>query len=114
MGPYVEEINEYGYQFGHKAPELERILKVISSKNELDQTTITTLIKNLYPSERLPSTAVLVALGGLGQGSGKPSFATQSNALRWIRNIQHVLLEPEYLLRFYGLLFGLLDILALR
>ena len=56
----------------------------------------------------------MIAVGALGQGSTKPSFATQSGILRWICNIQQVLDEPEFLLGFYGVLFNHLDILALR
>jgi centromere protein I len=110
----VEEISEHGYQYGFKYSELERLLKVVSIKNELDQSSLTTLIKNLYPAERVPSNVVLIAIGGLGQGQTKPSFATQASILRWICNIQQVLEEPELLLRFYGVLFNHLDILALR
>jgi centromere protein I len=114
LSPYVEEISEHGYQFGFQTSELEKLLKAVVTKNEVDQTSITTLIKNLYPAERVPSGVVLIAIGALGHGHKKPSLATQASLLRWICNLQQVLVEPEFLLRFYTVFFNLLDILALR
>jgi centromere protein I len=114
LGPYVDEISEYGYQYGFNSSELERLLKAISIKNEVDQSSLTTLLKNLYPAERVPPNICVIAIGSLGQGSTKPSFATQSGILRWMCNIQQLLEEPEFLLRFYSVLFNHLDILALR
>lgn len=114
IGPHVDTINEHGYQYGLSNQDIQRILLVVAKKNELDQTASTTLVKNLFPNERINPGIVLTALGGLGQGAQKPNLATQSSLLRWLCNVQQVLQEPESLLRFYALLFNLLDILALR
>jgi centromere protein I len=114
LGPYVDEISEHGYSFGFQTLELEQLLKAIVAKTEVDQTSLTTLIKNLYPADRVPSNVVLIAIGALGHGHKKPSLATQASILRWICNLQQVLVEPEFLLRYYTVFFNLLDILALR
>jgi centromere protein I len=114
VGPFIDDVTEHAYQSGLHAAELQRVVNVLVIKNELDQTSRTTLLRNLIPASRLPSSVVLVIVGALGQGSGKPTPATQALFIRWIAAIHDVLEEPGFLLRLYGVLFNLLDLISIR
>jgi centromere protein I len=113
-GPYVADVAEHGHEHGFHAPELLRILRLVSARTELDQSSLTSLLRNLYPAEKVASDAVLLAVAGLGPGAEKPSAATQAGLVRWVVGVQGVLEEPEFLARVYGLLFNLLDMVSLR
>ena len=93
---------------------MRRIVTLLSVKTDLDQTSCTTLLKNLYPAERLPSDVVLTAVGALGNGARKPAPAAQAGIVRWIVAVHEVLEEPSFLLRLYGVLFNLLDLISIR
>lgn len=83
-------------------------------KTLLDQTTITTLIKNLYPSQRVPGDVVITIVGALGQGKGKPSPGTQDGLVKWLITIHEVVEDANVLSRLYGVLFGMLDMISIR
>jgi centromere protein I len=110
----VEDVAEHGYQYGFDATELERIVRLVSIKTEIDQSSATSLIRNLYPAGKVASHVVLLAVGALGPGQRKPSSATQAGLVKWISAVHQVLVEPEFLLRLYSLLFNLLDMASLR
>jgi centromere protein I len=114
VGPFLDDVTEHAYHFGLSSDDLRRIVNVLVTKNELDQATRATLVRNLYPAERLPSSVVLAVVGSLGQGSGKPAAATQALLVRWIAAVHDVLEEPAFLLRLYGVLFNLLDLISIR
>lgn len=82
--------------------------------NHLDQTTTTTLIKNLYPSARVPSKVVARIVCCLGPGKSRPSPATQNLLLRWLILVYDRLEDRAYLSRAYGVLFDNLDMISLR
>lgn len=86
----------------------------MSRKTELDQTSVTNLIKNLYPAQRVPADVVLSVVGALGQGKGKPSLGTQNNLVKWLIIVHGIIKDSRVLSRLYGVLFGMLDILAIR
>lgn len=110
----VEEICEHAFQFGLDSGELRRVVKLVSAKSELDQTSITTLIKNLYPTERVSSEVVATVVASLGRGQRKPSPASQAALVRWLGAVHEVLETPGFLSRLYGVLFNLLDMMTLR
>jgi centromere protein I len=112
--PFVEEIAEYGYQYGFGGLELGRIVDVVHVRNELDQTSLTTVIRNLYPAERISQSVLLKVINALGQGQKKPNPATQTGLVKWMAAIHEFLAEPDILLQLYGVLFNLLDITTLR
>jgi centromere protein I len=93
---------------------LEQLVNVIATKNELDQTSVTNLLRNLYPAERVSSIILLKAVNSLGQSQNKPSAATQAGLVKWISAVHEFLVEPELLLRLYSVFFNLLDITSLR
>jgi centromere protein I len=89
-------------------------VRLVSVRTELDQSSVTSLVRNLYPAGKVDSEEILLAVGALGPGERKPSPATQAGLVRWIAAVHQVLVEPEFLLRLYGLLFNLLDMVSLR
>lgn len=89
-------------------------MQLASVKTLLDQTTITTLIKNLYPSQKVPGDVVITIVGALGQGKGKPSPGTQDSLVKWLIAIHEVVEDSSVLSRLYGVLFGMLDMISIR
>lgn len=83
-------------------------------KTSLDQTTITTLTKNLYPARRIPRDVVLTVVGALGQGKGKPSPGTQDSLVKWLIIVHEIIEEQNVLSRLYSVLFGMLDMISIR
>jgi centromere protein I len=110
----VDEISEHAFQFGLPSEELGRIINVITLRNELDQSSVTTLIKNLYPAENVPSDAAIAVVGALGQGKTKPSACTQAGLVKWLSLVQEVLEDSTVLSQLYSVLFDLLDMISLR
>lgn len=89
-------------------------MHIASVKTDLDQTSVTTLIKNLYPAQRVPADVVVTIVGALGQGKGKPTPATQNALVKWLITVHDIIEDPAILSRLYGVLFGLLDSISIR
>ena len=101
-------------RFGLANEELRRVVSLVANNNYLDQSSITTLIKNLYPAERVPSDVVITVVGALGKVKHKPSASSQAALVRWLNLVQDVLQDSNVLGRLYGVLFDLLDMMTLR
>jgi centromere protein I len=111
----VNEICEHAYQFGLQNEELARIINLVTTKTELDQSSITTIIKNLYPAERVSSDIVITVVGALGQcGKQKPSASTQAALVKWLTAVNEVLEDQRMLTHFYAVLFNLLNMITIR
>lgn len=110
----VQEITEHAYTSGLSDDELQRILNVITVRSRLDQTSTTTLVRNLYPMSRVPSQAISAVIGAFGVSKSKPSAATQTLLVKWLASITDVLANPTILSNFYSALFDLLDMITLR
>jgi centromere protein I len=82
--------------------------------NELDQGSLATLVKNLYPAIKVPDAVIVKVIGSLGHGRAKPSFSTQAALLKWLVMVYDVLENSTVLSRLYGILFNLLDTIAIR
>ena len=93
---------------------LRDVVQLISVKTLLDQTTVTTLIKNLYPARRIPRDVVVTVVGALGQGKGKPSPGTQDSLVKWLVIVHGIVEDENALSRLYGVLFGMLDMISIR
>lgn len=93
---------------------LTRLLKILTTKNNLDQGTVTTLIKNLYPQERILSKNVTSVVCCLGPSKNKPTPATQALLLRWLILSYDMLRERAHLAKLYAVLFNHLDMISLR
>ncbi|KAJ5139341.1 uncharacterized protein N7515_004189 [Penicillium bovifimosum] len=102
------------YESGIPQPILARLLKILTTKNSLDQGTITTLIKNLYPLERIASKNVTQVVCCLGPSKNKPSHATQALLLRWLILAYDLFEDRTHLAKLYAVLFNHLDMISLR
>ena len=83
-GQLAKTIASDAYENGIPHAILGRVLKVLTTNNNLDQTTCTTIVKNLYPLERVSSKLVTQVVCCLGPSKNKPSPATQALLLRWL------------------------------
>ncbi|KAK7512584.1 Mis6-domain-containing protein [Phyllosticta citriasiana] len=110
----VDPICNYAYQNGLDRHQLTAIIHLVTRKTELDQTTCTTLVKNLYPRQSVSPQVVIRVVTGLGQGQTKPSIATQSALLKWLIAVLDVLEDPSVLSKLYGVLFNQLDVMGTR
>lgn len=93
---------------------LARLLKILTTKNNLDQGTVTTLIKNLYPQERIASKNITQVVCCLGPSKNKPSPATQALLLRWLILAYDLFEDRTHLAKLYAVLFNYLDMISLR
>jgi hypothetical protein len=89
-------------------------VQLVSVKTLLDQTTVTTLIKNLYPARRVSGDVIITVVGALGQGKGKPSPGTQDGLVKWLITVHEITEDSTILSRLYGVLFGMLDMISIR
>ncbi|KAF2744454.1 Mis6-domain-containing protein [Sporormia fimetaria CBS 119925] len=110
----VDAVCRYAVENGLSADHLRAVVDIISKKTELDQTSITSLVKNLYPAQRVTSDVVVTIVGALGQGKGKPSPGTQNALVRWLTVVYGIIDDSSTLSRLYGVLFGMLDMLSIR
>lgn len=86
----------------------------MTKKNNLDQGTVTILIKNLYPQTRLASDYVTQVVCCLGPTRSKASPATQSLLVRWLILTYDLLENKTHLGKLYAVLFNHLDMISLR
>lgn len=114
MSELAKTVASDAYESGIPLESLDRLIDIITKPNHLDQGTITTLVKNLYPVDKVPSSIVTRIVGCLGPSKGKPSPATQALLLRWLILIYDAVEEPHHLPRLYAVLFNHLDMISLR
>ncbi|KAJ5504879.1 hypothetical protein N7463_007753 [Penicillium fimorum] len=110
----AKTIASNAYESGISQPMLARLLKILTTKNKLDQGAVTTLIKNLYPQERIASKNVTQVVCCLGPSKNKPSPATQALLLRWLILAYDFFEERTHLAKLYAVLFNHLDMISLR
>ncbi|KAF2129000.1 Mis6-domain-containing protein [Dothidotthia symphoricarpi CBS 119687] len=110
----VDVICRHAFDDGLDQEALRIIIQIASVKTNLDQTSVTTLIKNLYPAQRVPGDVVVTVVGALGQGRGKPTPGTQDSLVKWLTIIHEIVENPSILSRLYGVLFGMLDMISIR
>ncbi|KAH4069112.1 hypothetical protein HBI88_061990 [Parastagonospora nodorum] len=110
----VDVICRHAFEDGLEEDALRAVVQLVCVKTHLDQTTVTTLVKNLYPTHRVPADVIVTIVGALGQGKGKPSPGTQDSLVKWLRSIHEIIEDPNVLSRLYGVLFGMLDMISIR
>ncbi|KAJ4347919.1 Phosphate metabolism transcription protein [Didymosphaeria variabile] len=110
----VDVVCRQAFDVGLDQDSLRTVVQIVSVKTELDQTSVTTLIKNLYPAQRVPSDVVITIVGALGQGKGKPTPGSQNGFVKWLITVHEIIEDPSTLSRLYGVLFGLLDSISIR
>ncbi|OOQ90254.1 Mis6 domain protein [Penicillium brasilianum] len=113
-GQLVKTIASDAYENGIPQNALGRLLKVLTVKNHLDQGTTTTLVKSLYPQERISSQHVTQVVCCLGPSKCKPSPATQALLVRWLIMTYDLLEDRTHLGKLYAVLFNHLDMISLR
>lgn len=110
----VDVICRHALSDGLHQDALREVVHIISIKTQLDQSSVTTLIKNLYPAQRVPADIIISIVGALGQGKGKPSPATQDGLVKWLMLVHEILEDANTLSRLYGVLFSMLDMISIR
>ncbi|KAL1653580.1 Phosphate metabolism transcription protein [Didymella pomorum] len=110
----VDTICRHAFADGLDEDALETVVHLAARKTELDQTSVTTLIKNLYPAQRVAGDVVITIVAALGQGKGKPSPGTQDSLVKWLALVHEILGDANVLSRLYGVLFGMLDMISIR
>ncbi|KAI2890543.1 hypothetical protein CBS76997_6591 [Aspergillus niger] len=113
-GQLAKTIATHAYESGIPQAALERLLKLLTTHNALDQGTVTTLVKNLYPLERVPSKLITRVVCCLGPAKTKPSPATQALLVRWLILVYDYLDDKAHLAKLYAVLFNYLDMISLR
>ena len=114
MPSLVRSICAYAYQNGLPTVALNTLLDTVTQPNHLDQNTISTLIKSLYPAGQVSTNAICAIISSLGQGKQKPSVATQNLLLKWIIMVNDVVEDTLVVSKLYGVLFSLLDMISIR
>ncbi|KAH8716832.1 VTC domain-containing protein [Phaeosphaeriaceae sp. PMI808] len=110
----IDVICRHAFDDGLDPDALRDVVQLVSVKTNLDQTSVTTLVKNLYPSRRVPVGVVVTVVGALGLGKGKPSPSTQDSLVKWLTTVHEIIEDPNVLSRLYGVLFGMLDMISIR
>ncbi|EER29983.1 hypothetical protein D8B26_007257 [Coccidioides posadasii str. Silveira] len=110
----AKTIATLAYESGIGPNLLDRLTAVIVKSKHLDQNTVTTLVKNLYPSEKVTSGIIARVVCSLGPTKTKPSPGTQSLLLRWLILVYDDLDDQSYLSKLYAVLFDNLDMISLR
>lgn len=110
----VDRVCSIAFQDGVPDASLRTLVDLLTLPNELDQASRGKLVKNLYPSSRVADAVVIRAVGSLGHGRAKPAFAIQAALLKWLIMVYDVLENPAVMSRLYGILFNLLDTIAIR
>lgn len=114
--PKVAELASVAYRQGVLPDELLDLINLIVSPTHLDQGSLNSIIKNLYPAGKVSEDVVLKIIGCLGLGEIRPSLTLQSALLNWVIQAYHVLetKAQAVLSRAYSVLFNLLDVSATR
>ncbi|PYH94243.1 Mis6 domain protein [Aspergillus ellipticus CBS 707.79] len=113
-GQLAKTIATRAYESGISQAALERLLKILTTSNALDQGTTTTLVKNLYPLEKLSSKLITQVVCCLGTAKIKPSPATQALLVRWLILVYDFIDDKSHLSKLYAVLFNYLDMMSLR
>ncbi|KAK3359176.1 Mis6-domain-containing protein [Lasiosphaeria hispida] len=110
----VEKTIPVLYDRGALPGELARLVDLLTLRNHLDQASLASLVRNLYPVRKVDDEAILRIIGALGHGQLKPSLPLQGLLLRWLVMVYHLLENTAILSKTYGVLFNLLDTAAIR
>ncbi|KAH8600869.1 Mis6 domain-containing protein [Bisporella sp. PMI_857] len=110
----LEQVCANAYQNGLQHAYLERLINIITLPNTLNQGEIGNLIKNLYPTSKIADAVVIKVVASLGHGREKPSYSTQAALLKWLIMVYDALENNLVLSRLYGVLFNLLDTVAIK
>jgi len=74
----VDEFAHYSSFRGLSEDSLNVMIDILTAPSKLDQATIATIVKYLYPKGKVPEDIVVKVVGCFGQGQSKPTHATQA------------------------------------
>ncbi|KAI0801716.1 Mis6-domain-containing protein [Xylaria sp. FL0064] len=112
--PAVDQLASIAYDQGLLPTDLNELISLVTTPNFLDQASLASIIRNLYPAASVGSELVIKVIGCLGHGKLKPSLAIQAALLKWLIMIHNVAENRNCFLQAYPVLFNLLDTAALR
>jgi hypothetical protein len=112
--PAVERLCSECYEKGVLPDALTELIDLITIPNHLDQASLNSIVRNLYPASAVNSDVIINVIGSLGHGALKPSLAIQAALLRWLVMIYHIIGRQNVLSDSYAVLFNLLDTAAIR
>ncbi|RYP29675.1 hypothetical protein DL767_006627 [Monosporascus sp. MG133] len=112
--PDVETLNSLSYDRGVLPAELNDLIDLVTTPNHLDQASLASIVRNLYPASTVSDDVITKVVGSIGHGRPKPSLAIQGGLLRWLVMIYHIIQSQGALARGYSVLFSLLDTAAIR
>ena len=110
----VQIICDSAYRHGLSEESLDAVVQVVRKPTHLDQSTVTTLIKNLYPATKVGADVVYDIVASIGPGSDRPSIVTQSLLLQWMLLVKEFLVDDAALADCYSALFNQLHALGTR
>lgn len=112
--PTVARLTSLAYERGVLADALAQLVDLVASPSYLDQASLASITRSLYPASNVSRAVTLRVLSALGHGRLKPSLNVQAALLRWLILVYHVLEAPSILSQAYSVLFNLLDTAATR
>ncbi|RCI08824.1 hypothetical protein L249_4840 [Ophiocordyceps polyrhachis-furcata BCC 54312] len=112
--PTVARLASVAYENGLATETLVQLIDLVALPSLLDQASLATVARNLYPKGSVSRPVVLRVVCALGHGVQKPSLALQAILLKWLVMVFHLLEERAVLTRAYPVLFNLLDTAAIR
>ncbi|KAI1284611.1 Mis6-domain-containing protein [Xylaria sp. FL0933] len=112
--PAVDQLSSMAYDQGLLPTDLNELISLVTTPNFLDQASLSSIIRNLYPAASVGGELVIQVIGCLGHGKLKPSLTIQAALLKWLIMIHNVAENRNCFLQAYPVLFNLLDTAALR
>ncbi|TWU73851.1 hypothetical protein ED733_005491 [Metarhizium rileyi] len=110
----VASFASLAYEEGIVPVALDQLIDLVTIPNYLDQASLATIVRNLYPAERVSADVALRVVSALGHGALKAPLSLQAALLKWLVMVYQVLETPSVLAQAYSVLFNLLDTAAIR
>lgn len=112
--PTVAKLTSAAYDRGLLPEALSDLVDLVTSPSHLDQASLNSIVRNLYPATRVSRDIVVRLVACLGHGHLKASLNVQAALIRWLILVYHALESPLILSQAYPVLFSLLDTAATR
>ncbi|KAI2643432.1 Mis6-domain-containing protein [Xylaria nigripes] len=112
--PMVSLLGSLAYDQGLLPADLNELIDLVTTPSFLDQASLATIIRNLYPATSVKGEIIIKIIGCLGHGKMKPFLSIQAALLKWLIMVQHIVENRMCFLQAYPVLFNLLDTAALR
>ncbi|KAH7318624.1 Mis6-domain-containing protein [Stachybotrys elegans] len=112
--PVVANLTSLVYDNGLLPDDLAQLVHLVATPSHLDQASLSAIVRNLYPADRISAEVITRIVGAFGHGKLKPSLNIQAALLKWLVMVYHALETPIILSQAYSVLFNLLDTAAIR